>query len=47
MQDATEAELFVSEYVLGALRGEVADTHQPFRLKNADELPQVFVAHCK
>lgn len=47
MQDAAKAELFLSEDVLGTLRGEIADTHQPFRLKNADELPQVFVAHCE
>ena len=45
MQDAAEAELLVREYVLGTLRGEVADTNQPIRLKNADELPQVLVAH--
>jgi hypothetical protein len=47
MQDAAKAELFLSEDVLGTLRGEIADTHQPFRLKNANELTQVFVAHCK
>jgi hypothetical protein len=45
VQDAAEPELLVSEYMLGTLRGEVANTHQPFRLKNADDLPQVFVTH--